>query len=201
VTREMAAPTAQRPLRADARRNREALLENAAAAFAESGTDTSLEDIARRAGVGIGTLYRHFATRDALVEAVYRREVELVCDEAPALLATRSPDVALREWMQRFVDYVAIKRGMSAALKSAVGGNSELFEYTHARLMNAVTVLLDAATAAGAIRPDVDARDLMRAISGICLACTDDVREQQTRRMVALLMDGLRFGAPAVASS
>lgn len=201
MTRELDAPTARRPLRADARRNRDALLETAAAAFAESGTDTSLEDVARRAGVGIGTLYRHFPTRDALVEAVYRREVELVCDEAPALLRTSPPDVALREWMQRFVDYVAVKRGMSAALKSAVGGNSELFEYTHARMMDAVTMLLDAAAAAGTIRPDVDARDLMRAISGICLVCTDDVRQEQTRRMIALLMDGLRFGAPGVATS
>ena len=133
-----------RPLRADAQRNRDKLLTVAVAAFAEHGIEASLEDIARRAGVGIGTLYRHFPTRDCLMEAVYRHQVELLCDAATDLLATKDPDEALTLWMERFVSHVATKRGMAMALKAVVGKDSELFAYCHGRIRESVTTLLTA---------------------------------------------------------
>lgn len=183
-------------LRADAQRNREALLAAASAAFAARGVDASLEEIARQAGVGIGTLYRHFPTRDAVVEAVYRHEVEVLCDSVGPLLAEHEPDEALSQWMQRFVRYVATKRGLAAALKSMVGADSELFRSTHERITTAVNAVLGAAVDAGTVRSDVDPRDLMRAMGGICLAADQPDLCEQASRLVALLMDGLRFGAP-----
>jgi AcrR family transcriptional regulator len=192
-----AAPVDRPRLRADARRNHDALLENAAAAFAQHGVDASLEDIARRAGVGIGTLYRHFPTRDALVEAAYRRGVEQLCDAADELMAAGPPDVALEQWMLRFVGYVATKRGLAATLKEAGDSHAELFAYVRGRIMTAITTLLDEATNAGLIRGDVDATDLLRAISGVCMVSDQAGWEEQSRRLVALLMDGLRYRAPA----
>ncbi len=185
-----------RPLRADAQRNRDRLLTAAGDAFASQGVDTSLEDIARKARVGIGTLYRHFPTRDALIEAVYRRGLEEICDLAPQLLRRTAPDDALATWMQRFVGYAATKRGMAAALKSAVGTDSELFAYAHKRVNDAISSLLTAAADSGAIRADVNPQDLMRAMSGICMAVGEASLQDQARRLVALLMDGLRYGAP-----
>ena len=126
-------PPTRRP-RADARRNRERLVEIAAADFAAHGTETSLKEIARRAGVGIGTLYRHFPTREHLVEVVYRREVEALCAAADELSAHHAPDVALAEWMQRFVDYIAAKRGMANSLRISVTTNSELFAETSGKV-------------------------------------------------------------------
>jgi AcrR family transcriptional regulator len=187
--------TAARPLRADAQRNRDALLEAASAAFAENGVDTSLEDVAKRAGVGIGTLYRHFPTRDALIEAAYRRGVEQLCDAADELRATHPGDEALELWMQRFVGYVATKRGLAGALKLGDGDHAELFAYVRARIETAVAGLLEAAATTDRVRSDVDPVLIMRALSGICLV--GDSAEEQVRRLIALLMDGLRFGAPA----
>lgn len=188
--------TAARPMRADAQRNRDALLEAASAAFAENGVDTSLEDVAKRAGVGIGTLYRHFPTRDALIEAAYRRGVEQLCDAADELRATHEGDEALELWMQRFVGYVATKRGLAGALKlSGTGDHVELFTYVHERVRTAMAELIDAAVATGRIRPDVDGMDLIRALSGICMV--SDQAHEQARRLINLLLDGLRFGAPA----
>ncbi len=185
-----------RPLRADAQRNREALLEAASAAFAEKGVDTSLEDVAKRAGVGIGTLYRHFPTRDALIEAAYRRGVEQLCDAADELRAAHEGDEALELWMQRFVGYVATKRGLAGALKlSGEGEHAELFAYVHDRVRTALAALLDDAAATNRIRSDVDGMDLIRALSGICMV--SDQGQQQAFRLITLLMDGLRFGAPA----
>jgi AcrR family transcriptional regulator len=187
---------AQRPLRADARRNRDALLDAASAAFAENGVDTSLEDVAKRAGVGIGTLYRHFPTRDALIEAAYRHGVEQLCDVADELRASHEGDEALDLWMQRFVGYVATKRGLAGALKlSGDGDHAELFAYVHGRIQTALAGLLDAAAATNRVRSDVDGMDLIRALSGICMV--SDQGQQQARRLIALLMDGLRYGAPA----
>jgi AcrR family transcriptional regulator len=186
---------AQRPLRADARRNRDALLEAASAAFTDNGVDTSLEDVAKRAGVGIGTLYRHFPTRDALIEAAYRRGVEQLCDVADELRATHEGDEALELWMRRFVGYVATKRGLAGALKLGDGDHSELFAYVHGRITGAVAQLLDAAAATGRVRSDVDSVLLIRAVSGICMA--GNTGEEHARQLIALLMDGLRFGAPA----
>jgi AcrR family transcriptional regulator len=186
-----------RPLRADARRNRENLLAAADVAFSEHGVEVSLEEIARQAGVGIGTLYRHFPTRDALIEAVYRREVELLCDAADTALRELPPEQALETWMQRFVRYAATKRGMATALKSMVGAESELselFAYSHRRVEAAASAILTAAVQAGAIRSDVEPMDVLRMLSGICMV-TGSALEEQAPRMVALVLDGLRYGA------
>jgi AcrR family transcriptional regulator len=187
----------ERPLRADAQRNKDKLLTTAMAAFAERGTEASLEDIARQAGVGIGTLYRHFPTRDALMEAVYRHQVELLCDAADDLLATKGADEALSLWMERFVEHVATKRGMAMALKAVVGKDSELFAYCHGRIRNSVTMLLTAAVESGAIRSDVEAVDLLKALSGICMVSDQPGWQEQARRLVNLLHDGLRYRGAA----
>lgn len=188
---------ADRALRADAKRNRDALLESAGQAFAEHGTAASLEDVARRAGVGIGTLYRHFPTRDALVEAAYRHGVEQLCDSADQLLATQAPDVALEAWMLDFVGYVATKRGLAGTLKlSAPDVHAELFAYVHERLRRAIDSLVNAAAAAGKIRSDVDGFDLIRALGGICMVSDSPSWQDQAKRLVTLLLDGLRYGAP-----
>jgi AcrR family transcriptional regulator len=182
-------------LRADAQRNRDNLAQAASLAFAEHGIDTSLEEIAERAGVGIGTLYRHFPTREHLVEVVYAREVQALCQAADDLAKKHPPDVALAEWMQRFVDYIAAKRGMAASLKLLLASNSEFFAEASGKIPAALQRLIDAATANGAIRADIDSSDLMNALSGIYSAPqTPDWRER-SRRLVALVMDGLRWGA------
>jgi AcrR family transcriptional regulator len=190
-----------RPLRADARRNREALLEHAGAAFGERGVDTSLEDIARRAGVGIGTLYRHFPTREDLVVAAYRHGVESLCDAADELAASNPPDVALEKWMLRFVGYVATKRGLAATLKTTADSHADLFAYVHGRITSSINSLLAAAAATGSIRDDVDGVDLMRGLGGICMASDQPGSTEQARRLVALLMDGMRYGAADRAGS
>jgi AcrR family transcriptional regulator len=181
-----------RPQRADARRNRERLLEAASAAFAERGTEASLEDIARTAGVGIGTLYRHFPTRDALMADVFRRNVDELCDGAEQLLAELPPDEALCEWMQRFVRYVGVKKGLATHLKSVISEDSELFTYSHGRVTGTFESLLQAAKDAGAIRSDVAAEDVLHALSGICMVSAEHT-QQQGCRMSLLLMDGLRY--------
>lgn len=184
-----------RPPRADALRNRTRLIEAAAAAFAEHGETTSLEEVAQRAGVGIGTLYRHFPTRDALVEAVYRSAVETLCDAADQLLATESPEVALAQWMERFVGYIATKRGMTTALKALLDADAALFDDCRERLRASAGQLLEAAARVGHIRGDVDAGDLLRAMGGICLAADASRQAEQSQPLVALLLDGLRYGA------
>jgi AcrR family transcriptional regulator len=190
-----------RPQRADARRNRERLLEAASVAFGERGTDASLEEIARSAGVGIGTLYRHFPTRDALMAEVFRRNVDELCDGADQLLAELPPDEALCEWMQRFVRYVAVKKGLATHLKSVISADSELFTYSHGRVTGTFEGLLQAAKNAGTIRSDVSADDLLHALSGICMVSEEDT-QQQGCRMSRLLMDGLRYRpAEAVATA
>jgi AcrR family transcriptional regulator len=186
-------------LRADARRNRDTLLESAAEAFAEHGVDTSLEDIARRSGVGIGTLYRHFPSRESLVIATYERGVTLLCDGAAELLAVHpdDPDKALEEWMDRYVAYVATKRGLASTLKAAMEGNDELFAGFRERVYAAADSLLSAAVSAGRIRPDIEGADLLRALGGICMVSDSEGWREQSRRLVKLLLDGLRYGAPA----
>jgi AcrR family transcriptional regulator len=175
-------------MRADARRNREKLLAAAVAAFADRGTDASLDAIARRAGVGIGTLYRHFPTREALVEAAYRNEVEQLCAAAPELLAAHPPDVALAEWMNRFVDYAAAKRGMKSALHEIAASGSDPFADTRRGILEAIGSLLDAGVAAGTIRSDVDAEVVLRAMGAVWHV--DDL--EQARPLLRLLIDGLR---------
>jgi AcrR family transcriptional regulator len=191
--------TPSRAPRKDAARNREALLAAAGEVYAERGVEGSLEEIARRAGVGIGTLYRHFPSRDAMNEAVYRREVETLCDGAAELLAQQRPVDALSHWMRRFAGYVARKRGMAMALKSALGADNELFSYSHKRIKDALNLLVDAGVESGEIRSDVDSEDLLRAMSGICMATDTPGWSERSERLVDLLIDGLRYGAPASA--
>ena len=189
-----------RAQRADACRNRDRLLETASEVFSASGVEAPLEKIAKAAGVGIGTLYRHFPTRDALVEAVYRHNVDLLCEAADDLRASEPPDVALEEWMKRFVRYVASKKGLANYLKSVVAADSDLFISTHARVQETIRALLDGAAAAGTIRAGVEGMDLLRALSGVCLMADRPGGDDCGANVAALLMDGLRYGAPSPAA-
>lgn len=193
--------TGAKSLRADARRNRDKLVEVAAEAFAENGTAASLEAIARRAGVGIGTLYRHFPTREHLVEVVYRHEVELLCAAADELAEHYPPDQALEEWMHRFVGYIATKRGMADSLRILLSTNSELFADSYGMVPVALRGLVDRAIAAGSIRGDVDSFDVLHALSGTYAAPESPEWRDRSRRLIRLLMDGLRWGAPNPRSS
>ena len=186
-------PTLDKPLRADARRNRERLLEAALALFVESGPEVALEAVAKRAGVGIGTLYRHFPTREALVEAAYRTEVAHLCEAAEELRRDRPPDEALAAFMDRFVDYAATKRGMKPMLMAVAESGSAVFADTRQQIVGAVAMLVDAAIAAGAIRSDVDAEDVLRAM-GVVWSLPAG-QEEQARRVLGIVMDGLRHGA------
>jgi len=178
-----------RPPRADARRNRERLLEVAAQAFARGGADTPLDAIAREAGVGIGTLYRHFPTREALVEATYRNELARLCASAEELLRTTAPDAALRQWMGGFVAFMATKRGMVDTLRALVASGGNPFEHSRARLVEAIDTMLRAGVATGALRSDVQPMDVVTSLSGLSLAATDPA---QRDRLLDLLMDGVR---------
>lgn len=185
-------PTSTSKLRADAQRNRDKLIEIAAAAFAEKGVETSLEDIARQAGVGIGTLYRHFPTREHLVEVVYRRELESLARAAEELAQNHAADVALEEWMRRFVSYIAAKRGMANSLKILMTSNSALFAEGSGIMRGAMDRLLTAAREANLVRRDVDTTDLLQALSSIySMPDTPEWRER-SHRLIGLLMDGLR---------
>ncbi|QIS17426.1 TetR/AcrR family transcriptional regulator [Nocardia terpenica] len=180
-----------KPVRADAHRNRERLLEVARRVFAADGKVT-LDSIAREAGVGIGTLYRHFPTREALIEAVYRAEIRKLCDSAIELARTTRPaDAALRAWMDRFADYIAAKREMADALRVAVASGAITREGVRAELSTAVADLLDAGAEDGTLRPDARAQDVVAALVGVFLACGPDQRAQADRLM-CLLVDGLR---------
>lgn len=185
------AASARKP-RADGQRNRERLVESAKAAFADVGADVSLDEIARRAGVGIGTFYRHFPTRDAIVEAVYRREVEQLAGSAPRLLASLAPGKALHEWMRLFVDYVATKKVIASALGSIVGGASDLYASSSAQITQAMRLLIERAAAIGDIRPDVDPNDLLRALIGFTYGNTSPGWRPSALRLIDILMDGLR---------
>jgi AcrR family transcriptional regulator len=185
------AEAARRP-RADAVRNRERVLEAAKAVFNAGGPDASLEAVARRAGVGIGTLYRHFPTREALFEAVYRREVEQLGELAEQLKSEASPVDALRRWLRSNVEFVATKKGMSAALALAVHGSSELYAYTFDRLTKAVGALLDRAVAAGEIRSDIGPEDLLRTLAGMCYMHDQPGWQGTVLRLVDVFVDGLR---------
>jgi AcrR family transcriptional regulator len=183
--------------RADACRNRDRLLEVASGAFARDGVEAALERIAKDAGVGIGTLYRHFPNRDALMEAVYRHNLDqLICD-ADELSANKPPVEALEEFMQRFVAYVATKKGLAMHLKTVLSADSDLFTSSQERMNATVTRLVAAAVESGGIRTDVDAGDLIRALAGVCMTSDMSVSQEQPCRIAKLLMDGMRYGAPA----
>ncbi|MHA6764235.1 TetR/AcrR family transcriptional regulator [Streptacidiphilus sp. PAMC 29251] len=185
-------PSTPRPLRADAQRNRELLLAAAVQAFSQDGPDVTLDAIAKQAGVGIGTLYRHFPTREALVEASYRNELGRLCDAAAELLRDQAPDRALRAWMDRFVDYMTTKRGMADALRMVIASGGNPFARSRDQLLAAVGTLLTAGAEAGTVRSDVAADDVLTGISGITLAAGDPPRRDQAGRLLDLLMDGLR---------
>ena len=184
-----------RPLRADAQRNREKLLAAATQAFAEHGEDVALEAVAARAGVGIGTLYRHFPNRDALVVAAYRHEVAQLCAAAPELLAEQPPDEALRAWAERFTDYIATKRAMGSALRSAAGSDAPLFAETRELILGALRLLLDAGARAGTLRADVAPGDVLRVLNGIWFLPDGPEWRETVGRMLDLVIDGLRYGA------
>ena len=188
--------TDARPLRADAQRNRDKLLAAATAAFAEAGEEVPLETIAARAGVGIGTLYRHFPSRDALIVAAYQHEVDALCAAAADLIATQPADAALRAWAERFADYIATKRAMGDALRSAVASDTPLFADTRARILGALRLLLDAGAASGALRADVTPDDVMRIINGIWYLPAGPEWRDTVGRMLDLVIDGLRYGVP-----
>jgi AcrR family transcriptional regulator len=183
---------AVRKPRADAQRNRDGLLEAAKAAFGEVGAEASLDEIARRAGVGIGTLYRHFPTREAVVEAVYRREVQQLADAAPRLIESLPPAEALRAWMRLFIDYIAAKKVIAPALKSLVGGGSALYADSGARINEAMGLLVERARASGDIRHSADSADLLRALVGFAYVNSAPDWEASARRLIDLLIDGLR---------
>jgi AcrR family transcriptional regulator len=183
----------RRKPRADAARNRERVLEAAKAVFSAGGAEASLEAVARAAGVGIGTLYRHFPTREALFEAVYRREVQQLADLAEQLKQDVQPIDALRHWMCSNVKFVATKKGMSAALALAAYKNSELFSHSFDRLTRAVGGLLDRAIAAGQIRDDISPEDLLRALVGMCYMHDQPGWQTSVLRLVDVFIDGLRI--------
>lgn len=185
---------APKHLRADAQRNRERLLAVAREVFAEKGVEAPLEEIARRAGVGIGTLYRHFPTRLDLVGAIYIDEVDALIRSADDLAVHQEPLVALRGWLERFVDYVATKRGLAGALEEL--RQSGALAQGQLRINTALGSLLEAGQRTGELRADVQAADVVRALGGICMLSERTVPErEQTRRIIDLLVDGLRFGA------
>lgn len=187
--------------RADAIRNRERVLEAAKAVFSAGGPDASLEAVARRAGVGIGTLYRHFPTREALFEAVYRREVQQLSELAEALKSEADPVDALRRWLRSNVEFVATKKGMSAALALAVQSSSELTAFSFDRLTKAVGALLDRAVAAGEIRSDISPEDLLRALVGMCYLHDQPGWQKSVVRLLDVFVDGLRVRTDAGAKT
>ena len=183
-----------RRLRADAQRNIDSLLEAAKAVFGASGVDAPAKEIADLAGVGVGTLYRHFPRRSDLVKAVLQREIDACAAAAPALTAAHAPWAALAKWLGRYTEFLATKRGLAAALHSGDPAFDALPGYFMERLGPALGSLLDAATASGEIRADISSKDLLYAVAELCLPVGDE-GVAYSQRMVALLIDGLRYGA------
>lgn len=186
---------AARPVRADARRNVDALLKAAMAVFTTSGVDAPVREIAEKAGVGVATLYRHFPQRSDLIVAVFRHEVDACADAAAAIAAQYEPGEALARWMQRYVELVAAKRGLAAALSSGDPAFESLPKYFLGRIQPALQALLEAASEAGEVRGGIDARDLLLAVARLCSVDHHGGGQEHARRMVALLVDGLRYGA------
>ena len=189
-----------RPLRADARLNHDRLLDASARAFAREGPQASLKAIAKDAGVGIGTLYRRFPTRERLIEATYRNESARLAAAAGELLETEPPVEALRAWMDRFVDYMATKHGMAEALHAVLVAQDDLPMQTRDLLTNALALLLTAGAATGQVRSDVAPADVLLGLGGITMIAGDPDQHEQAKRLLDLLMDGLcRVGPTGVA--
>lgn len=177
----------ERTMRADAVRNRQRLLEVALRVLSENG-DAPLDAIARAAGVGSGTLYRHFPSREALIEAVYQNELTQLCESAEHLLATHDPRAALRAWLHGFLDYATTKRGLADALRAVIATGANPFEHSRARILAALGTLLAAGMTAGAVRPDVEPFDVLTTVSGFALASSDPAQHE---RLLDLLIAGL----------
>jgi AcrR family transcriptional regulator len=186
------APKPRRTLRVDAQRNRERILEVAKEAFTRSGADTSLDDIAKQAGVGPGTLYRHFPTREELLVAVYRTEMEKLAAAEKKLAATMPPIEALRAWLFMFVDAVAAKQLIAPALNALVGDPKKVFEASHARMWEVIRALVKRAIKSGDIRRDLDPVDLLRALIGVANVASSPDWQQSARRLVDILITGSR---------
>ena len=184
--------SATRKPRSDAQRNRERILEVAKEAFTRFGADASLDDIAKQTGVGAGTLYRHFPTRDALIEAVYRSEVEKLAAAERKFTATMPPIEALRTWMLLFVDHIAAKQIIAPALNSVVGGPSKLFEGSRGLIHGAIDALVKRAIKSGEIRSDLEPFDLLRALIGVSHIASGPGWQQSARRLVDILITGSR---------
>jgi AcrR family transcriptional regulator len=183
-----------RPMRADAQRKMSSLLVAAVEVFEESGVDAPVREVAERARVGIGTVYRHFPQRSDLIKAVFQSRVDACADAAPELASQYEPGDALARWMQRYVDFIATKRGLAAALHSGDPAYRALPRLFNTRLLPALKTLLDAAVAAGTVRSGIDAEELLHAVANLCRV-SHEKEPAYARRMVALLVDGLRYGA------
>jgi AcrR family transcriptional regulator len=182
----------KRKPRADSVRNRQLLIDAAKTGFAEAGLNVSMEEIARRAGVGIGTLYRHFPSRESVVEAVYRREVEHLAEAVPQLLESSPAGEALHRWMHLFVDYIATKRLIAPSLAVMAGRTPTLRATSSELISRAISTLVKRAVASGDVRKDIDPSDLLRAMVGVSYGNPDADWEASARRLIDLLMDGLR---------
>jgi AcrR family transcriptional regulator len=191
MTKKLSKPVDRKP-RADAQRNRDRILEVAKGAFARSGADTSLDDIAKQANVGPGTLYRHFPTREDLLKAVYRTEMEKLAAAADKFGETMSPIEALRAWMLLFVDAIAMKQLIAPALNAIVGDPKKVFESSHTQIREAIHRLVKRGVQSGDIRKEVDANDLFRALVGAAHVAAIPDWEQSTRRLVDILIAGSR---------
>ncbi|MCZ9347661.1 TetR/AcrR family transcriptional regulator [Streptomyces sp. TRM76130] len=185
-----------RPLRADAQRNRDRILAAAVRVFSEDGLDAHFERIAKEAGVGSGTLYRNFPTREALVEAAYRSELARLCDAVPGLLAAMPPDEALRAWTRHFMDYVTAKFGMAEALQAVVASGTNPYNESHRMIQAALASLMEAGTTAGVIRSDISSADMFAALTGIALTSARPDQRDQAERLIDLTLDGLRPAPP-----
>ena len=191
MAKKVSQPARRKP-RTDAQRNRERILEVAKRAFTRSGANTSLDDIAKEAGVGPGTLYRHFPTRDALIEAVYRTEVEKLAAAEQKFAETMPPIEALRAWMLLFVDHIATKQIIAPALNTYVGGPSKLYEGSRGQIQRAINALVKRAITSGDIRKDLDPFDLLRALIGVSSISSGPDWQQSARRLVDILISGSR---------
>ena len=190
--RQKPRPGTRRKPRADAQRNRERILEMAKQAFTRSGADASLDDIATQAGVGAGTLYRHFPTREALLAAVYRTEVEKLAAAEKRLAVELAPLEALRAWMLLFVDYIATKKIIAPALNAMVGEHSKVIEACYAQIQGAIRALVKRAIDGGEMRSDIDPVDLLKALVGVAYMSATPDWQQSARRLVDILISGSR---------
>ncbi|MEV7563007.1 helix-turn-helix domain-containing protein [Streptomyces sp. NPDC089795] len=186
------AADAGRPLRADAQRNRDKILAAAVRVFTEQGLEAHFERIAKEAGVGTGTLYRNFPTKEALIEAAYRNEVARLCEAVPTLLETLPPFEALRAWTRRFIDYATAKMGMADAMRAVVAAGTDPYADSRRMIQEALTSLMEPCAATGAIRTDISSADMFAALAGIALTSAGPDRRDQAERLLDLTLDGLR---------